>query len=156
MVRVAWRGPSALNRYGFSAVGVLLEYLTDTPVAPLQRELVEVSERGRERERKRERGRQEGERRREEGERRREEGRGEGERRRDIDREEWRERGKRERERERERESNHSSSHRLKIHFVLKLTAMRWRILKLVLGLSCLEFPWRRLTLVKTSECLYV
>ena len=42
MVRVAWRGPSALNRYSFTAVGVLLEYLTDTPVAPLQRELVEV------------------------------------------------------------------------------------------------------------------
>ena len=43
MVCVAWRGPSALDRYSFTAVGVLLEYLTDTPVAPLQRELVEVS-----------------------------------------------------------------------------------------------------------------
>ena len=43
MVCVAWRGPSALDRYSFTAVGVLLEYLTDTPVAPLQRDLVEVS-----------------------------------------------------------------------------------------------------------------
>ena len=42
MVRLAWRGPSALDRCGFTAMGVLLEYLTDTPVAPLQRELVEA------------------------------------------------------------------------------------------------------------------
>ena len=42
MVCVAWRGPSALDRYNLMAMGMLLEYLTDTPVAPLQRELVEV------------------------------------------------------------------------------------------------------------------
>lgn len=42
MVRIAWRGPLAIDRYQFTAFGALMEYLTDTPLAPLQRELVEV------------------------------------------------------------------------------------------------------------------
>lgn len=42
MARVAWRGPSALDRYGMTSIGVLMEYLAETSVAPIQRELVEV------------------------------------------------------------------------------------------------------------------
>ena len=42
IVRMGWRGPSALDRYAMAAAGVLMEYLTDTPVAPIQRDLVEV------------------------------------------------------------------------------------------------------------------
>lgn len=44
IVRVAWHGPMATDRYRFIAMEVLMEYLTDTPVAPLQRELVEVED----------------------------------------------------------------------------------------------------------------
>lgn len=44
LVRIIWRGPMATDRYRFTAMEVLMEYLTDTPVAPLQRELVEVEE----------------------------------------------------------------------------------------------------------------
>ena len=42
LVRIAWRGPSALDRYGMTAIAALMEYLADTAVAPLQKELVEV------------------------------------------------------------------------------------------------------------------
>ena len=38
MVRMAWHGPNATDRYRFTAMEILMEYLTDTPVAPLQRE----------------------------------------------------------------------------------------------------------------------
>ncbi|XP_072172090.1 uncharacterized protein C05D11.1-like [Diadema setosum] len=44
MVYMAWRGPAAQDLYGMSAVLILLEYLTDTSVAPLQRDFVEVSD----------------------------------------------------------------------------------------------------------------
>ncbi len=43
IVRVCVRGPSALDRYAMAAAGVVMEYLSDTPVAPIQRDLVEVS-----------------------------------------------------------------------------------------------------------------
>ena len=43
-VIIAWRGPTARNRYHMSALEVLMEYLTATPVAPLQRDLVEIEE----------------------------------------------------------------------------------------------------------------
>ncbi|PIK38225.1 hypothetical protein BSL78_24935 [Apostichopus japonicus] len=43
LVYAAWRGPQAKDLYGMSAVSVLLEYLTDTSVAPLQRDFVEIN-----------------------------------------------------------------------------------------------------------------
>ncbi|XP_071830473.1 uncharacterized protein C05D11.1-like [Apostichopus japonicus] len=44
LVYAAWRGPQAKDLYGMSAVSVLLEYLTDTSVAPLQRDFVEIND----------------------------------------------------------------------------------------------------------------
>eukprot|EP00057_Strongylocentrotus_purpuratus_P020607 XP_011675081.1 PREDICTED: uncharacterized protein C05D11.1 [Strongylocentrotus purpuratus] len=44
MIYLAWRGPRAQDMYRMSAVMILLEYLTDTSVAPLQRDFVELSD----------------------------------------------------------------------------------------------------------------
>ncbi|XP_011407072.2 PREDICTED: uncharacterized protein C05D11.1-like [Amphimedon queenslandica] len=44
LVRICWRGPKASQRYLMTAMEVIMEYLTDTPVAPLQRELVEIED----------------------------------------------------------------------------------------------------------------
>ncbi|XP_032814630.1 uncharacterized protein C05D11.1-like [Petromyzon marinus] len=44
MVTVAWRGPSAKDLYKMTAIGTLLEYLSDTAISPLQRDLVEISD----------------------------------------------------------------------------------------------------------------
>ncbi|CAI8039021.1 Uncharacterized protein C05D11.1 [Geodia barretti] len=44
MARISWRGPPARDRYMFTAVTMLLRYLSDGPVAPLQSRLVEVPE----------------------------------------------------------------------------------------------------------------
>ncbi|XP_014676544.1 PREDICTED: uncharacterized protein C05D11.1-like isoform X2 [Priapulus caudatus] len=44
LVLVAWRGPQAKELHLVSAMMVLLEYLTDTAVAPLQQEFVETSD----------------------------------------------------------------------------------------------------------------
>ena len=45
MVCVAWRGPSATYQlYDMSALMMLMEYLTDTAVSPLQKTFVETSE----------------------------------------------------------------------------------------------------------------
>ncbi|XP_033646112.1 uncharacterized protein C05D11.1-like [Asterias rubens] len=41
MVYVAWRAPKAKDLYSMAALQVLMEYLTDTSVAPLQRDFVE-------------------------------------------------------------------------------------------------------------------
>lgn len=43
LVNVAWRGPKATNEYEeLTACSVLLRYLSDTSVSPLQREFVEI------------------------------------------------------------------------------------------------------------------
>ncbi|XP_070567442.1 uncharacterized protein C05D11.1-like isoform X2 [Ptychodera flava] len=44
MVYMGWRGPKAKDLYMMSANSILLEYLTDTAVAPLQREFVELDD----------------------------------------------------------------------------------------------------------------
>ncbi|XP_067002472.2 uncharacterized protein C05D11.1 [Anabrus simplex] len=45
MVYVAWRGPSAVTElYRMCACSVLLKYLTDTSVSPLQKEFVEIAD----------------------------------------------------------------------------------------------------------------
>ncbi|KAF4518639.1 hypothetical protein B566_EDAN005966 [Ephemera danica] len=45
MVYIAWRGPSAVtDLYSMGACSVLLKYLTDTAVSPLQREFVEIKD----------------------------------------------------------------------------------------------------------------
>lgn len=44
MVLVGWRGPNVLDHYDVTAVKILLSYLTDTSVAPLQKDLVEIEE----------------------------------------------------------------------------------------------------------------
>jgi Zn-dependent M16 (insulinase) family peptidase len=44
MVRIGWRGPKAQNRYMFSAVESVIQYLRETSVSPLQRELVEIAD----------------------------------------------------------------------------------------------------------------
>lgn len=45
MAGTAWRGPSAVTEvYSFTACLVLLKYLTDTSVAPLQKEFVEIED----------------------------------------------------------------------------------------------------------------
>lgn len=44
MVIMAWRGPKAVDRYLYSAIVSLVEYLHSTSVAPLQQELVYISE----------------------------------------------------------------------------------------------------------------
>lgn len=41
-VLVGFRGPHCSDRYSLSALSVMLDYLTDTSIAPLQRELVEI------------------------------------------------------------------------------------------------------------------
>ncbi|XP_065176608.1 uncharacterized protein C05D11.1-like [Sycon ciliatum] len=43
-VTVSWRGPSASDQRTLVALQTLWEYLTDSPVAPLQRDLVEIDE----------------------------------------------------------------------------------------------------------------
>ena len=43
-VTISWRGPNVLEQRTFTALQVLWEYLTDSPVAPLQRELVEIDD----------------------------------------------------------------------------------------------------------------
>ncbi|XP_067661811.1 uncharacterized protein C05D11.1-like [Haliotis asinina] len=42
MVRVAWRGPKAKEQYKMMSIGVLLNYLCDSAISPLQREFVEI------------------------------------------------------------------------------------------------------------------
>ncbi|XP_022082849.1 uncharacterized protein C05D11.1-like [Acanthaster planci] len=42
MVYMAWRAPKAKDLYAMAALQVLMEYLTDTSVAPLQRDFVEI------------------------------------------------------------------------------------------------------------------
>ncbi|XP_038073979.1 uncharacterized protein C05D11.1-like isoform X2 [Patiria miniata] len=44
MVYMAWRAPKAKDLYTMAAVQVLMEYLTDTSVAPLQRDFVELED----------------------------------------------------------------------------------------------------------------
>ncbi len=44
MVYIAWRGPPAKDQYTVTALYVMMEYLTDTAVAPLQREFVEIED----------------------------------------------------------------------------------------------------------------
>ncbi|XP_063960885.1 uncharacterized protein C05D11.1-like [Lytechinus pictus] len=44
MIYLAWRGACADDMYKMSALLILLEYLTDTSVAPLQRDFVELSD----------------------------------------------------------------------------------------------------------------
>ncbi|PSN43334.1 hypothetical protein C0J52_14179 [Blattella germanica] len=45
MVYIAWRGPSAVKElYRMSACLILLKYLTDTSVSPLQKEFVEIDD----------------------------------------------------------------------------------------------------------------
>lgn len=39
---MGFRGPSCKDLYSLSALSVILDYLTDTSIAPLQRELVEI------------------------------------------------------------------------------------------------------------------
>lgn len=41
-VRIAWNGPDIRSQYECAALEVLFEYLSDSPVAPLQRDLVEI------------------------------------------------------------------------------------------------------------------
>ncbi|XP_017774305.1 PREDICTED: uncharacterized protein C05D11.1-like [Nicrophorus vespilloides] len=42
---VAWRGPSAVkNQYGLNSTSILMKYLTDFAVSPLQKEFVEISD----------------------------------------------------------------------------------------------------------------
>ncbi|XP_074663020.1 uncharacterized protein C05D11.1-like isoform X2 [Tubulanus polymorphus] len=44
MVYEAWRGPLARDQFTMTACMVLMEYLTDTAVAPLQKEFVEIDD----------------------------------------------------------------------------------------------------------------
>lgn len=41
---MGFRGPSCRDHYSLSALSVILDYLTDTSIAPLQRELVEIAD----------------------------------------------------------------------------------------------------------------
>ncbi|XP_015753164.1 PREDICTED: uncharacterized protein C3H1.02c-like [Acropora digitifera] len=43
-VLFGFRGPPGMDRYSVSAVSVMLDYLSDTSIAPLQRELVEIQD----------------------------------------------------------------------------------------------------------------
>ena len=43
-ILVGFRGPPCIDRYSVSAVSVMLDYLSDTSIAPLQRELVEIQD----------------------------------------------------------------------------------------------------------------
>lgn len=43
IVNIAWRGPSAVTeQYLINAVAIILKYLTDFSVSPLQKEFVEI------------------------------------------------------------------------------------------------------------------
>ncbi|XP_076436922.1 uncharacterized protein C05D11.1-like [Babylonia areolata] len=44
MVTVAWRGPQAKDQYTFEALNILLDYLSETAISPLQRDFVEIEE----------------------------------------------------------------------------------------------------------------
>ncbi|XP_053381490.1 uncharacterized protein C05D11.1-like isoform X2 [Mercenaria mercenaria] len=44
IVTVAWRGPAAKDQYTFNSVSLLLDYLTDSAISPLQRDFVEIEE----------------------------------------------------------------------------------------------------------------
>lgn len=45
MVSVSWRGPSAVTElYSLSACTILLKYLTDFSVAPLQKQFIEIED----------------------------------------------------------------------------------------------------------------
>ncbi|XP_064646790.1 uncharacterized protein C05D11.1-like [Lineus longissimus] len=44
IVITAWRGPMAKDQFKMTALMVLMEYLTDTAIAPLQRDFVELDE----------------------------------------------------------------------------------------------------------------
>ncbi|XP_060600571.1 uncharacterized protein C05D11.1-like [Ruditapes philippinarum] len=44
IVIAAWRGPPAKDQYSFNSVGLLLDYLTDSAISPLQRDFVEIDE----------------------------------------------------------------------------------------------------------------
>lgn len=44
MVTICWRGPNAKDQYMINALQVLQEYLSDCPIAPLQKEMVEIEE----------------------------------------------------------------------------------------------------------------
>ncbi|ELU05156.1 hypothetical protein CAPTEDRAFT_140557 [Capitella teleta] len=44
MVTVAWRGPVAKDQFSLSALNILLEYLTDSAISPLQRDFVEIAD----------------------------------------------------------------------------------------------------------------
>ncbi|XP_052223206.1 uncharacterized protein C05D11.1-like isoform X7 [Dreissena polymorpha] len=44
IVNVAWRGPAARDQYTYNSVSLLLDYLTDSAISPLQREFVEVDD----------------------------------------------------------------------------------------------------------------
>ena len=41
-VLVGFRGPPCIDQYSMAALSVMLDYLTDTPIAPLQQKLVEI------------------------------------------------------------------------------------------------------------------
>ena len=41
-ILMGFRGPSCNDHYSLSALSIILDYLTDTSIAPLQRELVEI------------------------------------------------------------------------------------------------------------------
>lgn len=43
-VTIGWRGPSVNDYYEIQAIKMLFNYLTDTPVAPLQRDMVEIED----------------------------------------------------------------------------------------------------------------
>uniref|UniRef100_UPI00358F5AD4 uncharacterized protein C05D11.1-like isoform X2 n=1 Tax=Myxine glutinosa TaxID=7769 RepID=UPI00358F5AD4 len=44
IVTLCWRGPMAKELFEMTAIGTLMEYMTDTPISPLQRDLVEIAE----------------------------------------------------------------------------------------------------------------
>jgi Zn-dependent M16 (insulinase) family peptidase len=44
IVITAWRGPMAKDQFKMTALMVLMEYLTDTAISPLQRDFVELTE----------------------------------------------------------------------------------------------------------------
>ncbi|KAK7094598.1 uncharacterized protein C05D11.1-like [Littorina saxatilis] len=44
MVTVAWRGPMAKDQYKNEAMNILLDYLSDSAISPLQRDFVEIEE----------------------------------------------------------------------------------------------------------------
>ncbi|XP_047134404.1 uncharacterized protein C05D11.1 isoform X1 [Hydra vulgaris] len=44
LVAMGWRGPNVLDYYGITALNILLIYLTESTISPLQRELVQCEE----------------------------------------------------------------------------------------------------------------